>query len=1085
MLLSQPADPQEHEADRAADAIVNGVRPEPATRTGGAAELQRMPTEDEKLANALGLDSKGGHEAATPLPPSDEAGAEIATQLYGGRSLDERTRDLMESRFGESFSDVRIYTGHRAGDIAEQLNSRAFTVGEDIVFAAGEYAPGTTEGQRLLAHELAHVVQQRRTTGGLAEARHAEHDAGEAVQDLVRGGNPTVRARAEPGTVQKQPAEEWGFTRPASYVRGATVLVNDKPMANMSRAELMRKVGDTWDPAKRVYGVSVSVLSRLWPWTKYSTADAEARQDKLTVVITARSEFDHRTATVTIGAHAPPQPHPPAPPGPEPPGPEPDAQPDRPPATQTSSGDRVGRVERQAASDPNGALNSAASLSQRELGSLSPEPRKSLLQAQANAPSQSDGPQLARDLIATTPDQDAGAVSDALRADGGKLLTDLKRNDPDPDARAALDAAAQDLDSRRLDAPQPSTGRDYVDWTPELAKKAHEVRDALKKVGRRPPSLDENLSGRPEWDPMKARQDAMLQAELRNLDRDIASQIDPHGGLPTLAGEATSWIGVTAHDEVGKALERARAATTIKELFEARKAAKTALWRANQAIAAQRALNQFESAVASWNKTQSGVAAVASVPSHALAGVSFDRPDQIVAEARAGVERGLAQLRDAKTPEDMSRAATALKQTIADANYALSQHQDEVYVGGERTVTGIKVVALTSAAVVAPEYVIPGIFVGGGLGAARQGVQISEGSRQDFSGAEVFDSAVYGGFAAPFAVGIPAVPYVLSGAGIYNAAGEFSEGHRWTGAFDVGTAVLPFAVKRAPEIGRWARPRALALSLRVGQGAEDAGLSGRLLPPSIPNEPSAALVVDAAGRPIGRLTLDLGATPKSGVAPVEPASNAPSQTPSPWQTIQVGSALPAPYDLPVVVNVSPTPAGEEVFSQLAGELGTEAPGTTAVSRTRGRYADFQPIPAQAGQAAVVQQQSQRLAGQLNIPIPADRVLEAPWVGRVRSRAGEVSSRGTSQGWLRNEAAFWRAFRDQFPADYALLGPNRTVTPAFAQRYGWPTSGPDSVVGQPLVHHHIENGPLVVAIPESLHVRLSGTIHARPTVVASP
>ncbi len=169
---------------------------------------------------------------------------------------------------------------------------------------------------------------------------------------------------------------------------------------------------------------------------------------------------------------------------------------------------------------------------------------------------------------------------------------------------------------------------------------------------------------------------------------------------------------------------------------------------------------------------------------------------------------------------------------------------------------------------------------------------------------------------------------------------------------------------------------------------------------------------------------------------------------------------------------------EESFADVSQELGLELPGTTVPSRHRNMYPDFEAVP--QGLLYVAQQQIQSLEQQVGIPIPRDRVVSASWVGRIRDRAGELTSTGTSQGWLRNESRFWSAFRKNFPDDYRLLGPNRTVTPEIAQRYKWP----DSLVGDKLIHHHIENGPFVVAIPESLHQQLSRHIHARPTVVGS-
>lgn len=79
-----------------------------------------------------------------------------------GRPLDPATRALMEPRFGHDFSRVRIHTGAHAAASARAVEARAYTVGRDIVFGAGQYAPGTEPGRRLLAHELTHVAQQRR-----------------------------------------------------------------------------------------------------------------------------------------------------------------------------------------------------------------------------------------------------------------------------------------------------------------------------------------------------------------------------------------------------------------------------------------------------------------------------------------------------------------------------------------------------------------------------------------------------------------------------------------------------------------------------------------------------------------------------------------------------------------------------------------------------------------------------------------------------------------------------------------------------------------------------------------------------------
>jgi hypothetical protein len=78
-----------------------------------------------------------------------------------GQSLDTATRNFMEPRFGQDFSRVRVHTDASAAESARAVNAQAYTVGRDIVFGAGQYAPQTAAGKWLLSHELTHTLQQR------------------------------------------------------------------------------------------------------------------------------------------------------------------------------------------------------------------------------------------------------------------------------------------------------------------------------------------------------------------------------------------------------------------------------------------------------------------------------------------------------------------------------------------------------------------------------------------------------------------------------------------------------------------------------------------------------------------------------------------------------------------------------------------------------------------------------------------------------------------------------------------------------------------------------------------------------------
>ncbi len=79
----------------------------------------------------------------------------------GGTSLDAGVRTQMESSFGHDFGDVKVHTGSEASTAAKSVQAQAFTVGNEVVFNEGKYSPDSADGQRTIAHELTHVVQQR------------------------------------------------------------------------------------------------------------------------------------------------------------------------------------------------------------------------------------------------------------------------------------------------------------------------------------------------------------------------------------------------------------------------------------------------------------------------------------------------------------------------------------------------------------------------------------------------------------------------------------------------------------------------------------------------------------------------------------------------------------------------------------------------------------------------------------------------------------------------------------------------------------------------------------------------------------
>lgn len=137
----------------------------PTRRAGQTRKASRTPdvwAAQRAMGNRAveGLVGNEHHELRNPPAIVDAAIARGA-----GHALDESTRQTMEARFGQDLKDVRVHTDPMAADSARASEARAYTAGEDIVFGAGQYAPGNAEGRELLAHELTHVVDARRGEG--------------------------------------------------------------------------------------------------------------------------------------------------------------------------------------------------------------------------------------------------------------------------------------------------------------------------------------------------------------------------------------------------------------------------------------------------------------------------------------------------------------------------------------------------------------------------------------------------------------------------------------------------------------------------------------------------------------------------------------------------------------------------------------------------------------------------------------------------------------------------------------------------------------------------------------------------------
>lgn len=180
LKIGQPGDIYEQEADRVAEMVMR--MPDPNTTKGAAISGQIQVPHIRRISPGCDEEMRRQEVIEEPIKEEDETlqrkemvgltpgvapslGANLSSIKGGGQPLSEFTLAFFEPRFRYDFGQVRLHTDSRAAELARGVNALAFTLGHDIVFGAGQYAPESVSGRRLLAHELSHVVQQGESNG--------------------------------------------------------------------------------------------------------------------------------------------------------------------------------------------------------------------------------------------------------------------------------------------------------------------------------------------------------------------------------------------------------------------------------------------------------------------------------------------------------------------------------------------------------------------------------------------------------------------------------------------------------------------------------------------------------------------------------------------------------------------------------------------------------------------------------------------------------------------------------------------------------------------------------------------------------
>ncbi len=156
LAVSAPGDQFEREADATADQVMRHTPAQPVRRCACGGIINASGECDKCHRRRLGLQ----RSATTGAAPSSVPSSVQQVVRGSGEPLQAPIRSFMEARFRRDFSDVQVHTDREAQQSSNEVNAQAYTVGNHIVFARGQFNPNAQHGQHLIAHELTHVLQQ-------------------------------------------------------------------------------------------------------------------------------------------------------------------------------------------------------------------------------------------------------------------------------------------------------------------------------------------------------------------------------------------------------------------------------------------------------------------------------------------------------------------------------------------------------------------------------------------------------------------------------------------------------------------------------------------------------------------------------------------------------------------------------------------------------------------------------------------------------------------------------------------------------------------------------------------------------------
>ncbi len=277
LTVGQPNDKYEREADTVASKVVTMSNPDTNSEAtaNNISKKQTSQPQRKALANTISpVVQRASNNSSKKNTATNNISQKLSSRNGKGDRMDPNTSDYMESRFGASFSNVRIHKDENAVQMSQNLGARAFTNGNNIYFNKGQYSPNSSNGKHLLAHELTHTIQQKGVSSvqrAIIQKKDAPKSELARLREILKQFNvPESEVIAIFGSMNATDSNT-ALNDPTLKKQAASALNNNEMYSAMKysdgnikkRLEWMFHEGTSWKQVKAVLALNTQSLKTI------------------------------------------------------------------------------------------------------------------------------------------------------------------------------------------------------------------------------------------------------------------------------------------------------------------------------------------------------------------------------------------------------------------------------------------------------------------------------------------------------------------------------------------------------------------------------------------------------------------------------------------------------------------------------------------------------------------------------------------------------------------------------------------------------------------------------------------------------